>query len=258
MARTILFIHGMFQNDFSWQKWTQYFTQQGYQCIAPAWPYHEGLPVELRLDPPKELGDLRLKQVVNKMESVIASLPEKPIVIGHSVGGLIVQLLANKNMISLGVPISSVAPNAMLSFDWDFFKNSIKIANPFKGDEPFMMDEDGFYDAFCNTLDPQAAKEAFEQTATHDSRNVLRDCMMTDGHVDLELLHVPLLFIAGTEDHIIPHELVEKNAKAYKDEQSITEFKSFSNRSHYICNEPGWEEVAEYVLNWLQQYNDQA
>jgi pimeloyl-ACP methyl ester carboxylesterase len=253
MSKTILFIHGMFQNPKSWENWITYFSGKGYTCVAPAWPDHEGEPAELRKNVPADLGDLRLDTVVAKMEQVISTLPDKPIAIGHSVGGLIVQILANRNLISLGVPISPVAPNAMLSFDWNFFSNSVKIANPFKGDDPIYMTPESFADGFANTLDSSLMQSEYERTATHDSRNVLRDCMMSSGHVDLEVPHAPLLFIAGTEDHIIPHGLVEKNANAYEDEQSITSFMEFENRSHYICNEPGWQQVADYIYSWLEQ-----
>ena len=86
------------------------------------------------------------------MERIVTAQPEKPILIGHSVGGLIVQLLVRKGLAEIGVPISSVAPNAMLAFDWGFMKNSALIANPFKGNEPFYTDLESFHDAFCNTM----------------------------------------------------------------------------------------------------------
>lgn len=101
----------------------------------------------------------------------------------------------------------------------------------------------------------EQAAYAFEETAVHESRNVLRDCMMKTGEVDLELPHVPLLFIGASEDKIIPErKLVEKNSKAYKDEASITGYREFTGRSHYICGEPGWEEVAQYIARWLEQH----
>src|SRR5688500_3590131 len=103
--KTIVFVHGMFQNDKSWKNWVSYFEQLGYRCIAPAWPLHDGEPKALRENPPAGLGDLRLNQVTMKMEEVVTSLDEKPIMIGHSVGGLITQVLANQGLISLGVPI---------------------------------------------------------------------------------------------------------------------------------------------------------
>ncbi len=259
MKRTIVFIHGMFQNPKSWEKWMAYFTERGYNCIAPAWPDHDGNPATLRSSPPETLGDLSLDDVIAAMESAVVAaggnntaLDQRPIVIGHSVGGLVTQLLANKNLISLGVPISTVAPNMMMTLDWPFFKNVTVIANPLKGNEPFLQTPESFHESFCNTLNEEAAQLAFTETATHDSRNVLRGCLGPSGHLDLDMPHVPMLFISGHEDQIIPTELVEKNSKAYTDKASQTAYKEFAGRSHYICGEPGWEEVAEYVHNWLE------
>lgn len=250
--KNIIFIHGMFQNPKSWDKWNTLFTAAGYHCQAPAWPLHEGEPASLRANPPTSLGDLSLNTVVAEIERAALST-ENPILIGHSVGGLIVQLLLNRGIGAAGVAINSVAPNAMLDLHWSFVKNSATIANPLKGNEPVYMDARTFHDAFANTLSEAAAAQAFETYATHDSRNVLRDCMMSDGHVDLDKPHAPLLMIAGEKDQIIPASLNEKNFKAYSDKPSITTFKQFANRSHYICGEPGWEEVANYTKTWLGQ-----
>ena len=260
MKKTIVFIHGMFQNPKSWEKWIAYFSEKGYDCIAPAWPLHEGVPADLRTFPPEGLGDLHLQTIVDEMERVVTSLPEKPIVIGHSVGGLITQLLTQKGLVEIGVPISSVAPNAMLAFDWGFMKNSALIANPFKGNEPFYTDLESFHESFCNTMSMEETAAAFNETATHDSRNVLRDCMGEHGQIDTDMIHAPLLFIGGEEDQIIPYELDQRNAEAYSDEVSIVDFKAFPNRGHWICGQSGWEEVADYINEWLtmhevHQYN---
>lgn len=256
--KTIIFIHGMFQNAKSWDRWVEFFTAKGYHCIAESWPLHEGEPANLRANPPAGLGELRLATVIEKYRQLAAAQPEKPIIIGHSVGGLITQVLVNEGLAQLGVPISSVAPNAMISIDWGFAKNSALIMNPLKGDEPFLMDLEGFQGAFANTLSVESVKEPFEKTATHDSRNVLRDCLGDDGKVDLDLPHVPLLFIAGEEDQIIPYELCEKNAEAYTDKLSSTTFQKFAGRSHFICYEPGYEEVMNTVSEWIAQREDKS
>lgn len=249
--KDIIFIHGMFQNPKSWSKWADFFAMRGYTCHTPAWPMHDGEPADLRSNPPVGLGELALNDVVAKIDALAASL-DKPILIGHSVGGLIVQLLVNRGRASAGIAINSVAPNGMLDFDWSFIKNSAIIANPLKGDEPIYMDAETFHGVFANTLSEADAERAFNEYATHDSRNVLRDCMGQDGKVDLDKPHAPLLLIAGEKDEIIPPTLTEKNFKAYTDTNSITYFKSFANRSHFICGEPGWEDVANYAATWLQ------
>jgi pimeloyl-ACP methyl ester carboxylesterase len=109
---------------------------------------------------------------------------------------------------------------------------------------------------FQNTMTMEETRLAFEETATHDSRNVLRDCMGEHGKIDLDLPHVPLLFIGGEADQIIPASLNEKNKNAYTDEISVADFKSFPGRGHFICGQRGWEEVAGYIAQWLQQQVD--
>lgn len=254
MKKTIIFIHGMFQNAKSWDNWVIYFMAHGYNCIAESWPLHEGEPRELRTNISPALGDLRLKEVVDKYADLIAATDRGAILIGHSVGGLIVQSLINKGLGSMGICISSVAPNRMLTFDWSFFRNSISIANPFMGDEPFLMSPEGFHQNFCNTMTEDASNAAFDQTATHDSRNILRDCMLADGEMDLAISNKPMLFIAAEKDEIIPPELNEKNAKAYKED--LADYKEFSDRGHFICGQPGWQEVVDYTAQWLHSKNE--
>jgi pimeloyl-ACP methyl ester carboxylesterase len=178
---------------------------------------------------------------------------DRPIVIGHSVGGLIAQKLLAADLVSSAVAISSVAPNAILDFDWGFITNSAIITNPLKGDEPVFMDAKTFHGSFANTLTEDQAASAFTETATHDSRNVLRDCMGSSGKIDLSRPHAPLLLVAGEKDEIIPADLCEKNFRAYEDNGSITAFQEFAGRSHFICGEPDWKEVASFVEDWLQQ-----
>lgn len=250
---TIVFVHGMFQNPKSWSRWVDHFSALGYDCVAPAWPLHDGEPASLRHNPPAGLGELGLDEIVTSTENIVARYG-RPVLIGHSVGGLIAQLLLAKGRLSAAVALSSVAPNGMLDFDWGFIKNSATIANPLKGDEPIYMDAKTFHGSFANTLSAADATLAFEETATHDGRNVLRDCMGASGKIDLDRPHAPLLLIGGEEDQIIPADLNEKNFKAYKDVGSITEFQRFAGRSHFIANEPGWEEVAAAVHQFLQRH----
>jgi len=252
MKDSILFIHGMFQNDKSWAKWIEYFEQLGYHCKAIPWPFHEGEPADLRDNIPPQLGDLHLQPVIDQFAAYVEAQNPAPILIGHSVGGLIVQVLINRGLGKAGVCIDSVAPNRMLAFDWSFLRNAASITNPLKGDDPFMMTPEGFHQNFCNTMSEMESDEAYAHTATHDSRNILRDCLTEVGEVDLDLVHAPLLFIAGEKDEIIPPELNKKNAEAYTDQHSVVDFKEFPNRGHWICGQSGWEEIAGYAYDWMQ------
>ncbi|WP_432712033.1 alpha/beta hydrolase [Pedobacter sp.] len=253
--RDMIFIHGMFQNAKSWENWIAYFEDRDYHCIAPSWPLHEGDPGYLKENPPEGLGELGLEDVLDKIETLVNDY-EQPIVIGHAVGGLIAQLLLHKGLAKIAVAINSVAPNGMLDFDFNFMKYVSQIINPLKGNEPVFLEARTFHQAFANTLTEEDATEAYLKYATHDSRNVLRDCMGKAGRIETHYGHGPLLLIASEKDHIIPAALVEKNFKAYKDKESIVAMKEFSNRSHYICGEPDWEEVADYIYYWLEDHEE--
>ena len=252
MSKTILFVHGMFLNAKSWSAWQAFFEQRGYQCVAPSWPLHEGDPAEVRAHLPAGLGKLSLASVIAEMEAAAGEL-DNPILIGHSVGGLVVQILAARGIGSVGVPICSVAPNRMLALDWGFVSNSAAITNPLKGDDVFPMDADGFHQNFGNTMTRSASDAAFEQFALSESRNVLRDCLGDLGKIDMDRPHVPFLFVGADQDSIIPAHLCERNAKAYTDAQSRSDYMKFMDRGHYICGQPQWEVVADYIATWLDE-----
>jgi alpha-beta hydrolase superfamily lysophospholipase len=251
MKPKIIFIHGMFLTAKCWDEWVGYFTRLGYDCEAVAWPHHEGEPVALRSHPPEGLGTLGLEDLYGFFRAVVRREAEPPVVIGHSLGGLIVQRLLADKLVRAGVGIASVAPNRMLAFDWGFMRNTASITNPFAGDEPFEMTPELFHRNFANTLGEAESRPYFDTLAVHESRQVLRDVMAHEGEIDLAAPHAPLLLIGAKEDEIIPSSLVRRNAHAYEDGRFHHEFAEFSGRGHLLCNQPGWEEVAEKIANWL-------
>jgi pimeloyl-ACP methyl ester carboxylesterase len=254
-TNTIVFIHGLFMNPKSWQAWMQYFTDLGYKCYAPAYPFHEGEPERLRSQVNKELGNLTLSAVINEIVNFIEQLSEKPIVIGHSMGGLIVQKLIAMDKVAAGVCIHSAPPNAMISAQWSFLKANFPVINPFKGDTIFYSTVDWFHYAFCNTMSIEQAQNAYNQFVVPESRNIPRSSTKADGKLDFSLPHKPLLFIAGEKDNIVPANLNKKNFEAYKDKNSRRDFKLFPGRSHFVCGQDGWREIAEFTQNWITQLN---
>lgn len=254
MKPKILFIHGMFLTAKSWEDWVRYFSALGYECKAPAWPLHEGEPAALRASVPEDLGKLSLADLHGYYRSIVSMEAEPPVVIGHSLGGLLMQKLMADGLIRAGVGICSVAPNRMLAFDWDFLRNTTSITNPFAGDEPYEMTPEGFHRNFANTMSEAESNAAYQAYAVHESRQVLRDIMGDEGRIDLGRPHVPLLLVGAKEDAIIPAPLVRRNAHAYEDERSHHEYTEFTGRDHFICGAPGWEEVAEKIANWLDSH----
>jgi pimeloyl-ACP methyl ester carboxylesterase len=251
MKPRIIFIHGMFLNDRSWEPWLKPFREAGYDCEAIPWPLHSGDPAELRRNPPPDLGDLTLGRVFDHFAKKIqGSAP--PVLVGHSLGGLIVQKLVAADLALAGVCLCPVAPNRMLAADWGFFRNTVAITNPLAGDSIYTMTEEGFRKNFGNQMSEADSARAFEKYALHESRQVLRDIMGDEGKIDVERAHAPLLFIGAEKDEIIPAPLVRRNAHAYTHERSHSEYREFSNRGHFIYGENDWEEVAQSIAGWLQ------
>lgn len=254
MKPKIIFIHGMFLNSKCWEHWIPYFEALGFLCEAPAWPLHQGEPADLRAQQPAGLGKLSLGEVYAHYQGILEQEFETPICIGHSMGGFIMQKLAAAGLIRAGIGICSVAPNRMLAADWGFLFNSTAIANPLAGDEPYPMTPEGFRENFTNTMDENQYLAAYERYAMDESRQVLRDVLGDEGKIDMEEPHVPLLLIGAEEDKIIPSNLVRRNAHAYSDPRSHSEFAEFTGRGHFIFGEPGWEEVAAKISNWLDAH----
>lgn len=254
MKPKIIFIHGMFQNAKSWDHyhWGTHFKKLGFDVETPSWPLHDGEPASLRANIPPGLGSLTLAQVYTHHRDIIRRQVEPPIVIGHSLGGLIVQKLLAEDLVRAAIGIAPIAPNKMLAMDWGFLRNSASIINPFAGNDPYEMTPELFHQNFANTLSRDESDLAWNAYVVHESRQVLRDILGEDGEIDMKRPHNPLLLIGAEKDQIIPASLVRRNAHAYEDERSHHEYKEFTGRGHFICGEPGWEEVASAISNWLQ------
>jgi len=240
-------------NPTCWEEWTPFFEAKGFECIAPPWPFHEGDPAVLRKNIPADLGKLTLDGVVNKFVEIINGMTEPPILIGHSMGGLVVQLLISQGKGKMGVCIDSAAPNGMLSLKWSFFKSNLPAINPLKGNSPAIMTPEHFQYTFCNTMSLEETKAVLEKYVVPESRNVPRSSTKAAGKIDLKKAHAPLLFIAGEKDNIIPASLNKKNFDAYSDKTSKKEFKVFEDRTHFICGQKNWQEVAEYCVGWIAE-----
>jgi alpha-beta hydrolase superfamily lysophospholipase len=247
----IVFVHGMYMNGVSWDPWVERARARGYESSAPSWPFHDGTPAELRASAPAGLGALTFGAVVDHFTKIVSGLATPPVLIGHSIGGLVVQKLINDGFGSVGVAISPAPPQGIFTLDPTFFKANFPHINPFAGSRPVIMTPERFQFTFCNTMSAADSNIAFDTYVTPESRNVPRSTLTQQGHIDFTRAHAPLLVIAGDSDHLVPQPLVEKEVKAYKG-TGIVDFRAFPHRSHFICNQEGWEEVADFALDWIQ------
>ncbi len=253
-STTIVFIHGLHENGHCWNEWLLFFEELGYVCHSPHYPYHEGIPAELRQNPAKSLAKLRLNDVVEHYAAFIArQCIGLPILIGHSMGGLVVQKLLQAGKGAAGICITSASPKGVLSLKWSFIRSNIGVINPLRGNSIYCAGKEWFHYAICNTLTRQQSDEIYEKAVVPESRNIPRSSRFSDGYIDFSKPHKPLLFVSAENDHIIPISLNRKNVKAYKDSESRTDFIAFKDRSHSICVQSGWQEVAGYIATWIKE-----
>ena len=255
----LIFIHGMYMTSESWKNWLPVFQNEKFSAVSPAWPLHEGSVSELRADAKRsaQLAKLSLEDVLNFYREYIKSLPQKPVLIGHSMGGLIAQKLASEGLASAAIAINSAAPNGMIPLRWSFFRSNWAIFNPFVNTEsPLTLDLAQFSYGFTNTQNESEQKQAFENFYVHESRHLGRGALSSAGDIDPLQLKVPLLLIAGGRDNIIPDLLSYRNFNFYRESGARVEYKLFAERDHFTIAAPGWESVAAYSLNWLKQLDN--
>jgi pimeloyl-ACP methyl ester carboxylesterase len=186
------------------------------------------------------------------MEAFIETLPEKPILIGHSMGALVAQKLVEKELAEAAIIISSAPPKGVLTLKFSFAKSNLGLLNPFKGNSVHYPTKKWFHYAFTNTLSREESDRIFDKYVVPESRNIARETLKKAGKIDFKKPHAPMLFISLEKDHILPASLTRKSFKRYKDEKSIREYKVFEGRDHFIAGEDSWEEIASYVYTWLK------
>ena len=161
-SKTIVFVHGLFLNNESWKEWEAFFTEKGYTTYAPTYPGHEGTPSELRKNAADSLGHVTFSDVVRQMEVFVGTLPEKPIIVGHSMGGLVAQKLMEKDLAAAAIIISSAPPKGGITTKFSFAKSNIGLLNPFKGNSVHYPTKKWFHYAFTNTLSREESDRIFD------------------------------------------------------------------------------------------------
>ncbi len=255
-SRHIVFVTGCFVNHEGWSKWKEFFGSKGYTCSAPPWPHREGTAEALRKSMPNPyIAATRLSQVVEHFAGIAQGLPEKPILIGHSMGGLITQILVNRDLAAAGVAVHSVPPQGIVPIEFSFYRSTWRSLGYFTSTRnPYLMSLDKWRYAFTNGLSNVEQEKAYEANCIPESKLLIRDGLTKAAHVDFAKPHPPLLILAGSTDHCVPASLNHRNFKKYKQNGSVVDFKELPNRSHYVLGLPSWTEDAQVILDWLQTH----
>ena len=253
---TIVLVHGFWVTPRSWEHWITHYEAQGYKVLAPAYPGFE-VEVEALNADPTPIVDVTFPQIIERYESVIGELDAPPIIIGHSAGGAITQVLLDHGFGAAGVALNSaptegvpVAPLSQLRSTFPVLKN------PANRHRAVGFTHEQWQYAFTNGVDEELSRQLYERYHIPANGGILWGSVLANiqpGHqatwVDYKNDdRAPLLFVSGSEDHIMPPSVQRSNAKHYKSD-TITEIVDFDG-PHFMPALEGWEKIADHALDW--------
>ncbi|HVP59163.1 MAG TPA: alpha/beta hydrolase [Myxococcaceae bacterium] len=253
---SIVLIHGLWLTALSWEHWVERYRKRGFDVVARSWPGLDGDIDALRRDP-SPMVNVGLEEVVEHYEKIIDGLGRPVIIMGHSFGGLVTQLLLDRGFGAAGVGIDSAAPKGVLSLTLSEIKSAFPVLkNPANAHRAVALTKEEFHYSFGNTLSEEESAKVWARYAVPGPGRVLWQGATANfnpravSKIDFAGPRAPLLLISGSEDHVIPPSVVRENVKRQDKATALTALKEFAGRSHYICGQPGWEEVADYALDW--------
>ncbi|MEO3764424.1 alpha/beta hydrolase [Streptomyces sp. B8F3] len=258
---TVVLIHGLWMTPLSWEHWVTRYERRGLKVITPGYPGIE--PGEAGVDAlrrdPSPLAGLGVREVFEHLAGVVAALDTKPALIGHSFGGTFVQLLLGAGYGAVGVSIDGAPVKGIRALPVSEIRALFPVLhNPANKNRAVPMTEKQFHHAFTNNLGEEESKAVYDRYAVPVSGRLL----FQGGFANLaphaataydfaDRDRAPLLFIAGGDDRILPPAVQHENyRKNEKHGGAIVAYRKFPGRSHYICGEDGWEEVADFALDW--------
>ncbi|WP_341976890.1 alpha/beta hydrolase [Microbacterium sp. LTA6] len=257
----IVLIHGLWMTPASWNTWAERFRAQGHEVIVPGWPGIDDRSVADIRRNPEALKGIGLKQIADNYERIIRALPVKPIIMGHSFGGVLTQMLADRG---LGAAYVGVAPGQTagittlpLSTLWT---GTPILSNPFGINGAKPLSKRHFHFTFGNDLSRAASDALWEEYAVNSYNRVFFEGVSSVldekggvTHVDYARKdRAPLLVITGEIDHVVPPAIGRAIVKKYRSSGSpaTVDYKEYAGRTHRLVSQDGWEEIADYALNW--------
>jgi pimeloyl-ACP methyl ester carboxylesterase len=254
----IVLIHGLWMPPHSWSSWIERYSAAGHTVHAPAWPGVSELHEEL--DHTKAPADIRVGEVVDHYDAFVRALPEPPILMGHSFGGLITQMLLGRGLGRVGIAIHPAAPRGVYRLPLSVLRATWPVLHrPSNRRRAVTMTPAEFHYAFANTVSraesdswhaklaiPAPGRPLFQSAVANFLPKSRAATVVAYAKPD----RAPLLLIAGGRDHIVPSSVVYENFTRYRSSAAPTDFKLFEDRSHLTAALDGWTDVADYALTW--------
>lgn len=256
----VLFIHGLWIHSAAWQPWIDLFTEAGYDAAAPGWPGDRETVEATRADP-SGLDNIGIGAICRHYADLIGDGPEKPIVVGHSFGGLIAQELLANGFASAAVAIDPAPIKGVSVLPFSQLRSGLPVlGNPANRKRTVALTAKQFRYAFGNAI-PEEESDALHEawTIPGPGRPLFEDATAnfvknSPATIDVHAAdRGPLLLISGTEDHTVPRSVTVAVTKLYSGGPSVTDYREFEGRGHSLTIDSGWRDVAEASLEWLAE-----
>jgi pimeloyl-ACP methyl ester carboxylesterase len=258
-AQPVLFIHGLWLHSTSWQSWIEAFTAAGYEASAPGWPGDPDTVTEARANP-ESIADHGIDDVVEHYAKIISALPTKPILIGHSFGGMIAQRLLGEDLAAAAIAIDAAQIKGVLPLPLSALRATLPVfKNPANKHRAVSLTDEQFRFAFGNAIPVEESNELFERWAIPAPGKPLFEAAAANfnphspAKVDTANSgRGPLLLIMGGKDHTVPEAITKATLKQYRHSDATTDIREFADRAHSLTIDHGWKDVADASLSWLK------
>jgi pimeloyl-ACP methyl ester carboxylesterase len=257
----VVFIHGLWLLPSSWDRWAAVFEEAGYTTLTPGWPDDPETVAEANANPGVFAGKT-VGQVADHYADVISKLDKKPIVIGHSFGGLLTQIIAGRGLAAASVAIDPAPFRGVLPLPISALRASSPVlTNPANRNRAVPLSYEQFRYAFANAVDEDEAKQLYETFAVPASGAPLFQAASanlnpwTEAKVNSKNPdRGPLLIVSGEKDHTVPWAIANASFKKQERNANVTEIVEIPNRGHALTIDSGWREVADKALAFVKRF----
>ncbi len=257
----VVFVHGLWLLPSSWDRWAAAFEEAGFTALTPGWP-DDPRTVEDANANPEVFAHKGITQVADHLEEIVRGLTRKPALIGHSFGGLLVQILAGRGLSAATVAVDPAPFRGVLPLPLSALKSAFPVlGNPANRNRAVPLTYDQFRYAFANAVSEDEAKELYETYAVPAAGRPLFQAATanldpwTEARVDTESPNRgPLLIISGEKDHTVPPAVANASFKRQQHNGGVTEIVEIRNRGHALTIDSGWREVADTALAFVKRF----
>jgi pimeloyl-ACP methyl ester carboxylesterase len=256
----VVFVHGLWIHSSSWQDWVDVYRQAGYLPSAPGWP-GDGQTVAATRDNAAAVANHGIEDIARAYRRVIGTLEDKPVVIGHSFGGLIAQKLLVDGYARAAVAIDPGQIKGVRPVPLAQIRSGLPVlANPGNKKKAVSLTRKQFRYGFGNAIPQAESDELFERWAIPGPGRPLFEASTANFSKNSPAAvntktgdRGPLLIIGGGKDHTVPEVVAKAAHKLYADSNAVTDYQSFPDRGHSLVFDHGWHEIADYSLTWLRR-----